>query len=295
MPAASLPKKVFPTMVVYPPEDRNRQRRTKSEQAIQLAMKNRWDEAAQLNREILTLFPEDVDALNRLGKALMELGRYADARDAYGRAAKADPMNSIATKNLQRLAKLAEEGAAAPPPSPVDPRLFIEESGKTTVTQLTAVPKSDATAKLSAGDALQFAVRGNQVWVVDNTGADLGRLEPKLEQDLLKLFGLGNQYAVFVTSVADGAVSVIVREAHRSPQMGNRPSFRPAAETAGRAYTREGLLRDDMDDEDEDEADEEEETETEAEPAAEPAEAETTSVDTLAAAEDAEEDEDEEK
>src|SRR5260370_25069127 len=165
----------------FPTEDRLRQKRTKSEQAITLAMKNRWDEAAQINREILDLFPNEVDAYNRLGKALTELGRYADARDAYSQAVKLDPLNGIASKNLQRLGKLAAEGSAAPSPSPVDPRLFIEESGKTTVTPLTDVTRTEATAKLSAGDQLQIERRGNKVVVTDGASHDIGRIEPKLE------------------------------------------------------------------------------------------------------------------
>src|ERR687887_2008954 len=153
-------------MAAFPPtEDRVRTKRTKSEQAISLAMKNRWDEAAQVNREILELFPNEVDALNRLGKALTELGRYAEARDAYARAVKLDPLNGIATKNLQRLGKLSAEGSAAPAPSPVDPRLFIEESGKTTVTQLTDLRRTEATAKVTAGDQLQLERRGNRIVV----------------------------------------------------------------------------------------------------------------------------------
>src|SRR5437660_8639239 len=157
-------------MTAFPTEDRLRQKRTKSEQAISLAMKNRWEEAAQLNREILELFPNEVDAYNRLGKALTELGKYSDAREAYAHAVKLDPLNGIATKNLQRLGKLAAEGAAAPPPSPVDPRLFIEESGKTTLTQLTDVRRAEATTKLSAGDQLNLERRGNQVGVTDVNG-----------------------------------------------------------------------------------------------------------------------------
>src|SRR5205807_9412834 len=149
-------------MAAFPTEDRLRQKRTKSEQAISLAMKNRWDEAAQVNREILDLFPNEVDAYNRLGKALTELGRYAEARDAYAQAVKLDPLNGIASKNLQRLGKLAAEGSVAPAPSPVDPRLFIEESGKTTLSQLTSMHRSEVAAKLSAGDHRQIARRGNQ-------------------------------------------------------------------------------------------------------------------------------------
>ncbi len=258
-----------------------------------MAMKNRWDEAAQVNREILGLFPNDVDAYNRLGKALMELGKYAEARDAYTRAVKIDPANGIAAKNLQRLAKVADGTAAAPSPTSLDPRLFIEESGKTAVTQLTDVKRGEAVTKLTAGDQLQLEVRGNQIIVTDHGGNQVGRIEPKLEQDLLRLFGLGNKYAAFVTSATEHTVNIIVRETSRSAQMGNRPSFRPSAPAEVRPYAREGLLRYEIEEEEEEEEllEEEEETE-EAEPAAADLETtEETTLDALAAAEEADSEE----
>lgn len=270
-----------------------RQKRTKSEQAINLAMKNRWEDAAQVNREILDLFPNEVDAYNRLGKALTELGRYGQAREAYTRAVKIDPLNGIATKNLQRLAKLVAEGATAPPPTPVDPRLFIEESGKTTVTSLSDLRRSDAVAKLTAGDELRLDRRGNVLWLLDVSGQEIGRLEPKLEQDLIRLLQVGNQYAVFVTSVHDQAVNVIIRETHRAAAMGSRPSFRPSAapEGAARPYTRESMLRYELEEEEDDDEEFGEEEEEEGEPA--PAEldggVEETPLEALAAEEEAEE------
>src|SRR5215831_13052972 len=276
-------------MATFPTEDRLRQKRSKSEQAISLAMKNRWDEAAQINREILENFPSEVDAYNRLGKALTELGHYADARDAYAQAVKLDPLNGIATKNLQRLGKLAAEGSAAPAPSPVDPRLFIEESGKTTVTQLTDVRRSDAATKLSAGDQLQVARRGNQVVVTDQAGTEIGRIEPKLEQDLIRLLDLGNQYSVFVTAANEQLVHVIIRETHRSGAMGNRPSFRPTAAQEVRAYTREGAPRYELEEEDEEDEELGEEEEVEVVPADLEVGVEETPLEALAAEEDTEE------
>lgn len=280
-------------MAAFPTEDRLRQKRTKSEQAITLAMKNRWDEAAQVNRDILDLFPNEVDAYNRLGKALTELGRYAEARDAYSHAVKLDPLNGIASKNLQRLGKLAAEGSAMAQTSPVDPRLFIEESGKTTVTQLTDVRRTEATTKLSAGDQLQLERRGNQLSVTDLNGQDIGRIEPKLEQDLVKLLGLGNRYAVFVTAVNDQVVHVIIRETHRSAAMGHRPSFRPSAAAEGgvRAYTREGVLRYEMEeeDDDDDELGDDDEEEAEVVPTDLEVGVEETPLEVLAAEEESEE------
>ena len=278
-------------MAAFPTEDRLRQKRTKSEQAITLAMKNRWDEAAQVNREILDLFPNEVDAFNRLGKALTELGRYGEARDAYAQAVKLDPLNGIASKNLQRLGKLAVEGSAAPAPTPVDPRLFIEESGKTTVTQLTDVRRTEAAAKLSAGDQLRMERRGNQVIVTDASSTDIGRIEPKLEQDLIKLLDLGAQYSVFVTAANEQQVYVIVRETHRAASMGNRPSFRPSAAQEVRAYTREGAARFELEEEEEEEEElsEEEDEEAEVVPADLEVGVEETPLESLAAEEDSEE------
>ncbi len=270
-----------------------RHKRTKSEQAISLAMKNRWEDAAQVNREIIDLFPNEVDAFNRLGKALTELGRYADARDAYARALKLEPMNGIATKNLQRLGKLIAEGVAAPPATAVDPRLFIEESGKTTVTTLTDLRRSDAVAKLAAGDELRIDRRGNVLWLLDVAGQEIGRLEPKLEQDIIRLLQVGNQYAVFVTSVHDQTINAIIRETHRAPTMGNRPSFRPSAapEGASRPYTRESMLRYELEEEEDDDEEfgEEEEEEGEAAPAELDSGVEETPLEALAAEEEAEE------
>src|ERR1700736_857013 len=281
-------------MAAFPTEDRLRQKRTKSEQAISLAMKNRWDQAAQVNREILDMFPNEVDAYNRLGKALTELGRYAQARDAYAQAVKLDPLNGIAAKNLVRLGKFAGEGSGTQQSSPVDPRLFIEESGKTTVTLLSDVKRTETAAKLSAADQLNLERRGTQVVMSDLTGQEIGRVEPKLEQDLIRLLGLGNQYAVFVTAAIDQTVHVIIRETRRAAAMGNRPSFRPSAapESGGvRAYTREGMLRYEMEEEEEeeDELGEDEEEETEAVPADLEVGVEETPLEALAAEEDNEE------
>src|SRR3990172_4570219 len=66
--------------MVFQAEDRAKVKRQQADLAIQLALRGRWLEAVQLNRSIIESFPTDVDAFNRLGKALTELGKYADGR-----------------------------------------------------------------------------------------------------------------------------------------------------------------------------------------------------------------------
>jgi tetratricopeptide (TPR) repeat protein len=250
-------------MSVFQSEDRLRLKRLRSEKAIQLAMQNRWDEAADLNRQILELFPNDVDTLNRLGKALLELGRYSESLEAYQQASRLDPSSTIAQKNIQRLSKLVDEQAPAPPSTPLDPRLFIEESGRTTVTGLLDLGPPEVLAKLTAGDQLTLEPVGSTVKVLDLSGAPVGQLEPKLAQRVIRLLDMGNRYSAAVTSVDDHSIRVILRETHREPAMGNRPSFPSTTTELGRAYTRD-ILRYDIEDDD-DEADEAEPEETRSE------------------------------
>jgi hypothetical protein len=231
-------------------------KRLRSEKAIQLAMQNKWEEAADLNRQILEQFPDDVDTLNRLGKALMELGQYADARDQYAKSTKIDPSNGIAAKNLVRLTKLAEDAAASPVATvlhskPVDPSLFIEESGKTAVTNLVDVAPYQSIATLTAGDKLTLKVENGVVRVAGPGGNQVGQLEPKIGQRVMRLIGAGNRYSAAITSIDEHHVRIILREEYRDPSMRSRPSFSTQAPEI-RPYTKDSVFRVDVDDEDED-------------------------------------------
>ncbi len=235
-------------------------RRLRSEKAIQLAMQNRWEEAADVNRQILEHFPDDVDTLNRLGKALMELGQYADSRDQYARATKADPSNGIAAKNLVRLTRLADEAAASPmtvvPQNQrFDPSVFIEESGKTAVTDLVDRAPFQTIATLTAGDRLTLKVDNGVVLVIGPGEGVVGQLEPKIGQRVMRLAAAGNRYSAAITSIDEHHVRIIIREEFRDPSMRSRPSFPTQQGPEIRPYTRDSSFRTDMDDEDDDSMD----------------------------------------
>jgi tetratricopeptide (TPR) repeat protein len=250
-------------MAVFQSEDRQRMRRLRSERAIQLAMQNKWQEAAALNRQILEQFPDDVDTLNRLGKALMELGQYAESRDQYARATKADPSNGIAAKNLARLTKLAADAAASPVVvmphgQRVDPSVFIEESGKTAVTDLVDRAPFHDIATLTAGDKLALKVENGVVKIVGSGDTMVGQLEPKIGQRVMRLVTAGNRYSAAITSIDEQHVRIILREEFRDPSMRSRPSFPTQQGPEIRPYTKENMFRADVDDEDDDALDDSE-------------------------------------
>ena len=235
-------------------------RRLRSERAIQLAMQNKWQEAADVNRQILEHFPDDVDTLNRLGKALMELGQYAESRDQYARATKADPSNGIAAKNLVRLTRLAEEAGPSPvavasQAQRVDPSVFIEESGKTAVTDLVDRARFNHIATLTAGDRLTLKVDDGVVQLIGPGDVVVGQLEPKIAQRVMRLAAAGNRYSAAITSIDEQHVRVILREEFRDPSMRSRPSFPTQQGPEIRPYTRDSTFRTDLDDEDDDSMD----------------------------------------
>jgi hypothetical protein len=230
-------------------------RRQTIEQAIQLAIQGRWQEAEQLNRQLLAAFPEDVDANNRLGKALTELGRYGEARAAYTRALELDPANSIARKNLTRLATLDDASAPAGNER-VDANLFVEEAGKTGVAQLQR-PSVEGLARMTAGDRVQLRREDKSLIAENGRGEYLGLVESRVALRLIKLMDGGNNYAAAIASLDNNGGRIIIKEMFQHPSQSGKLSFPPTGHEGFRAYTKSSLIHYDL--EDEESADEEHE------------------------------------
>jgi tetratricopeptide (TPR) repeat protein len=259
--------------MTYQTQDESRMKRVRTEQAIQFAMQSRWDDAIAANRAIISVFPEDAEAYNRLGKALSESGKIKEAREAYQRSLELNPTNTIARKNLERLAS-ARAKAEPDKAHQVDASLFIEEMGKTGVTTLDRV-NMKMLATLSAGDEVALKPLGSRLSVETMAGDYISDVEPKLAMRLTKLIEGGNKYAAAIAGIRETTVRVIIKETFQHPTQAGRVSFPAgkAGETV-RAYTRESLVRADMEDEDDfaEESEEWEEAESDLETEAEPRE-----------------------
>ena len=240
-----------PAAVPFAPEERAKFRRLNTEQAINLARQSKWAEAVEVNERLIQVFPNDADALNRLGKALTELGHYPKAVDAYDRALAADPTNTIAQKNVARLRTLKDDGGAPPVQQKYDPTLFIEEPGKTAVTTLVNLANAEVLAPMAAGDQLTLHVSGSIIEAHDPRDQMIGQLEPKITLRLLPLINSGNEYAVAITAIDGHLVRAIIRETYQHPDNAGKVSFPTAVGGEGvRPYTRDSMLRYELDDDD---------------------------------------------
>ena len=194
-------------------------------QAVAMAMESRWAEAVELNRSILEDFPNDLETYNRLGKALSELGRNGEAREAFERALSLSPRNPIAKKNLDRLSKLGDEARSAAAPAVSPRRAFIEESGKSGVTSLINLAPAERLLELAPGHTLQLDVVGGALKVSSQSGEYLGQVEPRLAARLVRLTRGGNRYEAVATGVEERSLSVFIRETFRHPSQAGTVSF----------------------------------------------------------------------
>ena len=274
-------------MVFYQLSEKAKLRRQRTNEAIALAMQSQWDEAIAVNKSIIEIFPDDADAYNRLGKALTQLGRYAEARDAYSHALEIEPNNGIAKKNLDRLAHLREAEAEPRNGRQVSSHLFIEETGKADVADLYRLAPRKVLVKIAAGDPVHLEAKGQSLTVESVDGEYIGEIEPRLGLRLIKLMQGGNRYTAAIVGVGEKGGKVMIKEIFQHPSQAGRPSFPARAADGFRPYVKDSMLKYERED-DEEGLEEEYPGEFEKE---EPAREEVTSLEEMVAIEDEEEEE----
>jgi tetratricopeptide (TPR) repeat protein len=235
-------------------EEKARLRQRLSKEAIDLALDGKWEEAEAINRDIIEKFPSDVEAYNRLGRALTELGHFDGAKEAYLKALQLAPENAIAKKNLTRLTGLSESmatlkrGHQKTSTSKAQARrvaldVFITEVGKAGVVNLHSVAPVEVLAKMGFGDQVHLKAKKQRLIVTSEDGEYLGEVEPRQGLRLIKLMRGGNRYNAAILNVEEDRVQVIIREIYQHPSQAGHPSFPVKATEHLRTHIKESLLR----------------------------------------------------
>lgn len=201
--------------------------------AIEAASISNWTEAIKLNNEILGFQKDNVEALNRLGKAYSCLGNLKKSREAYKKVVAIDPYNLIALKNLERISKtdkLPANGASGyhhnghTNTNPTN-NIFLYEPGKTKVIGLLNLSSPVVLATLNFGDKLRINTKRHSANLATQEGIYLGALPDDFAHSLISFIEGGNQYEAYVKFVSPKSLIVVIKEIFRSPKFDNQPSF----------------------------------------------------------------------
>jgi tetratricopeptide (TPR) repeat protein len=221
--------------------------RALADQAVAAALDADWPRAVDLNAKILEAAPDDVEARNRIGRAYIEQGKLEEAKVAFAEVLKAEPYNSIAIRGSQRITALLDHKAkSVTTTTRTQPRLFIEDMGKTGILRLINPAPAHILARYSAGSECELREQEGLLAVHASDGELLGFLEPKVGRRLIDLIRTGNQYVAAMVSNDQANARVAIREVLQSAENASRISFpghhRPA-ETKERAYIKGNFFR----------------------------------------------------
>lgn len=249
--------------------------KTQTDAAIACALAQDWGKAVEANRAVLRTVPNNIEALNRLAKALLELGEFDEARGVVDTALSVDPANTIARRHRDRLEQAADAAKPAPSASRqskpnkksrrangvkeadatygsqatadsgsstrnvFSSHLLMSEAGKSTIATLIDATDRTAVGHLSSGEALTLRQEGNRLLVHSSRGEPVGRVHPRLAQRILTLMDAGNRYeAAFLRDHPAEGVQVIIGEVYQDPSQEGRPSFPPSGASDFRGYVR---------------------------------------------------------
>lgn len=191
--------------------------------AITLALSGKWQEAIEINLEIIKDNPEDVDALNRLARAYAEIGKKTEACEFTKKVLKIDPVNPIALKCIDKWKNGREEGIHSQCHTSAE--TFLEEPGKTKLVSLLNLGETKVFANLDPGEEVKLFCHAHKVSINTLDGKYIGRLPDDLAARLRGLIKSGNKYQVLMKSVDPKEIKVFIRELGKDPRVKDIPSF----------------------------------------------------------------------
>ena len=196
--------------------------------AIQAALKNDWQEACNINRQLLEENSLDLDSLNRLAFALLKIGEFEKARSTYNKVIELDKTNPIANKNIKKLETLSKQKPSESKATTqyiVREDQYIEEAGKTKTVELINLADKKILSYIQTGDSVTILPKRSKIFIQTDTHEYIGMLPDSVGMRLTSLIKGGNEYNAYVKAITDKTVIIFIREVKRASKFKNQPSF----------------------------------------------------------------------
>ena len=195
--------------------------------AVAHALNGEWSDAIQANRKLIAQDPLDIEAHNRLGKALAASGHLQDAIAAYSRVLELDPHNVIAKRYVTRLENAGDAGDLTEiSGAGIEmARISGSTTGSSIITKLVRTAGPDVLGGSTVGDQLTLEPSPAGIRVSTINGKYLGVVNPKLSVRLARLIMKGSRYDAFVAHNVGDDFRVNVVETFKHPSMSTAISF----------------------------------------------------------------------
>ena len=193
--------------------------------ATQFALKGEWKKAISTNKEILSLNKLDVQALNRIGKAQLELGKLKESKNSYTKALQIDPLNTIARRNLKELEQMKDEKTFQ---GKVQNKSNLEKLVRNDILIQTAArsaefiidkPNSRAIKNLVPGTELLIQATSNGIEITNVRKVVLGTIEPRSALRLKTCIDGGSQFEVIFKDFFGDTGVIQILEVYREPSV----------------------------------------------------------------------------
>lgn len=193
--------------------------------AIDAALLQKWDEAIHINTVLLKLNKNNINVLNRLGFAYLQLGHITTAKKTFQKVIRLDEYNQIAIKNVKKLGIVRQKDLKKISLSQRSPMMFLEEPGKTKIVECVNTAPIQALSCACPGDEVLLKTKKHAVEVRTSNSVYLGALPDDIAFRLIKFISGGNTYSVHIKSVGKNSLVLFIRELTRGNRFLNQPSF----------------------------------------------------------------------
>lgn len=198
------------------------------QQAIESAIQSQWEKAIDFNEKILAVDPNDIEALLRLGFALLQKGKIKEAKKNYQKALKIQPGNQIAHNYLERIKILeGKKGLKSKDieSSVLNPNLFLDLPGKTKAVSLINLGQIKTLAKLKIGQKLILKIKKRRVEARTENNEYVGALPDDISKRLIIFIKEKSNYSCFVKEVSKKNVEVFIKEEKKGKKVARYLSF----------------------------------------------------------------------
>jgi tetratricopeptide (TPR) repeat protein len=224
-------------------------------QAVDAAVAQKWEDAAALNKKILDIDANNVDANLRMGFAMLQLEKIKEAKKYYQKALKLQPKSPVALENLDRISILEESSGGKKPgigiKATLDPSLFLEIPGKTRSVTLVNLGQKNHLAELDIGEKVDLKLRKRKIEIRTMNGDFIGYLPDDVSKRIIFFIEAKSEYSAHVKEANSTKVVIFVKEEKKGAKVAHYSSF--PSKTAIITTPRDR----DEDDEDNDEDEEE--------------------------------------